>query len=1100
MADREHHLQRTEGPSAHASLRQRHAFAERAASAPSEPPFDQEETWWGKLSSCFLDNWPWALCTGLALAVLGFAWGFLYTEYAATVTLEINRPAGSGSRLAPETTAHFFDRLASELKSPAFLARLGAAVRPRQSPSALRSKCFFTLEARAGQITFEARDRSPEATFHLATNYAARGLARLRELWEEEAHRAVIAVEAQLDKADQEMAVVREKLAAFQENHVTLDSEREYHDFLTERSVLDRRVTVLQTQMEADQARAKVLADELRKHDPALVSAREALNQARLHFTEAHPRVLGLRAAVEQLEAESASTPRTNESFLAGTNTLAAGLYFRLVDTRATIDAAARELETAETRRVKLEDQLRRLGRMDAGYTGLKSRYQSLKDCRDALIKQRDETALQQGQAVVFNRVLEPASFDRVSALRKWRTGFAWGGGFGVLGLLLGAALGRVNGGADRRIRSERQLRAATRLPVLRSLPDLGTMDAGAKEAWAAETFAVLKARVCEGRSQALVCGLVSSLPGEGKSTWIKLLSGAASQQGYRVIVVTDEPLRSARLKQLSCAGAAPTQSSSPAEPTGSVAQTFQSAVSPVFQPADVEQGKPPETFNALPTESRRYRRLKNLRSEASRSEPDAGPARESPTHIPLAEWIWDWQHRDQFQQALANTSMRENVAVFVEVPACSTPAGVMLAEKVPNLIWLSGQGAARAETTRSQLRTLRLAGCRFTGAVFNREHLYPVVTARKAVAAVVLAWLCFAALSALAAVDRAGEPPAPVPSDGSPLLPTLNTNLAVLGDEPSQPGTLSASSPHQLADWQKRLTLGPGDVMDVFLYGQPDAARTGLTIGPDGRINYLQATDVMASGLTVDELRAELQKALAKYHLAPQIIINPSAYRSKRYIILGNVTGKGVYTLDRPTTIIESIAKAKGFTSTVQGQNAALLVDLSRSFLARRKEDGSVGRVPVDFEALFLRGDLSQNLPLAPEDYLFFPATGLQEVYVVGEVRAPGLVPFTADLTALGAVIGRGGFTERAYKSRLLVLRGSLTRPEPFVVDANDILKARGTDFKLSNRDIVYVSRKPWAKAEEMLETAILDFTRAAVIGFTGQHIGPFIKEPLIK
>jgi polysaccharide export outer membrane protein len=307
-------------------------------------------------------------------------------------------------------------------------------------------------------------------------------------------------------------------------------------------------------------------------------------------------------------------------------------------------------------------------------------------------------------------------------------------------------------------------------------------------------------------------------------------------------------------------------------------------------------------------------------------------------------------------------------------------------------------------------------------------------------------------------------------------------------------------SEQNHLAPWQERLTLGPGDVLDISLYGTPDSARPGVAIGPDGRINYLQARDIMASDLTVDELRAALEQALAKYHLAPKVVINPMAYNSKKYYILGNVMRKGGYLLDRPTTVIEAIAKSGGFVTALQSQNAAVLVDLERSFLVRKNEDGSFGKVPVNFESLFQRGDLTQNVPLAPGDYLFFPEQGRQEIYVVGEVRSQGIYPFTKDLTALGAVVAKGGFTEHAWKSKILIIRGSLSNPQTIVIDGGDILKAKGKDFQLQNQDIVYVHRKPWAKAQEILEYGVTSFFRAAVIGYTGINVGPFIKNPIIK
>src|SRR6185295_8458412 len=55
---------------------------------------------------------------------------------------------------------------------------------------------------------------------------------------------------------------------------------------------------------------------------------------------------------------------------------------------------------------------------------------------------------------------------------------------------------------------------------------------------------------------------------------------------------------------------------------------------------------------------------------------------------------------------------------------------------------------------------------------------------------------------------------------------------------------SFSVSSPDRLADWQKHLTLGPGDILEMSLYGQADSLRSNLSIGPDGRLNYLEARD----------------------------------------------------------------------------------------------------------------------------------------------------------------------------------------------------------------------------------------------------------------
>jgi protein involved in polysaccharide export with SLBB domain len=348
----------------------------------------------------------------------------------------------------------------------------------------------------------------------------------------------------------------------------------------------------------------------------------------------------------------------------------------------------------------------------------------------------------------------------------------------------------------------------------------------------------------------------------------------------------------------------------------------------------------------------------------------------------------------------------------------------------------------------------LRHARCNLVGAVLNHE---PPARINNRFPRWLGCWLLCLALSPLK--GKAAE-----------------TNLA-----------LSAVNSPKRAAWQDRLTLGPGDILNFALFGQPELTRSEVPIGPDGRVSYLEADDVLASGLTIGELRAKLDEELAKYRRAPRTVITPAVFRSKKFFMLGTVARKGVFTLDRPLTIIEAVAQGRGLETGLFDHSTRELADLPRSFLARQGK-----RVPVDFEKLFQEGDLSQNIPLEPGDYLFFPPANLQEIYVLGEVRLPGLMNFNPGATALAAIATRGGFTERAWKKKILITRGSLHRPETFVVDAPAVLSARQPDFQLQPKDIVYISARPWIKAEELLDSAASAFAQAAVILWAGQNIGP--------
>jgi polysaccharide export outer membrane protein len=76
--------------------------------------------------------------------------------------------------------------------------------------------------------------------------------------------------------------------------------------------------------------------------------------------------------------------------------------------------------------------------------------------------------------------------------------------------------------------------------------------------------------------------------------------------------------------------------------------------------------------------------------------------------------------------------------------------------------------------------------------------------------------------------------------------------------------------------------------------------------------------------------------------------------------------------------------------------------------------------------------------------------------VDVTGEVRMPQRVPYTKDLTAMGAVAACGGFTDFANRRRVRLTQGGVTRE----FNARDIQADQGRDIKLKPNDKIQVDR----------------------------------------
>jgi protein involved in polysaccharide export with SLBB domain len=302
----------------------------------------------------------------------------------------------------------------------------------------------------------------------------------------------------------------------------------------------------------------------------------------------------------------------------------------------------------------------------------------------------------------------------------------------------------------------------------------------------------------------------------------------------------------------------------------------------------------------------------------------------------------------------------------------------------------------------------------------------------------------------------------------------------------------VEVDAPEPPVSWRERYTLGPGDVINIRFYGQGDLDRPGVRIAPDGTMSYLQVNSLRVNNLTIDELRAELEKALKEYHRDPRLIITPWELKSKRYVILGKVMDKGVFTLDRPITLLEAIARSRGIETGLFEQSTVEIADLERSFIIRNGE-----RLDVDLAKLYFEGDLSQNVFLEPQDYIYLASNLSNEYYVFGSVARPGAQGFSNRASVISAVTRREGFTDGAWRDRVLVVRGSMSDPELFVVDVKAILAGTEPDFPLLPGDIVYVNDRPWYKAEQILDTAIQNFLRSATSTWVNENTPDAITNP---
>ena len=85
---------------------------------------------------------------------------------------------------------------------------------------------------------------------------------------------------------------------------------------------------------------------------------------------------------------------------------------------------------------------------------------------------------------------------------------------------------------------------------------------------------------------------------------------------------------------------------------------------------------------------------------------------------------------------------------------------------------------------------------------------------------------------------------------------------------------------------------IGPGDTLDIFVWGQPDLSVT-VPVRPDGRVSTPLIDDLVAVGKTPTQLAEEMQVVLSEYIRSPEVnvIVQGFIGTSKRmeYTVIGD-------------------------------------------------------------------------------------------------------------------------------------------------------------------------------------------------------------------
>lgn len=961
------------------------AEASTPASAAIKLPFDPL-----RLIDALVRRWWLMLIAGGALAAGMFAVGHGRFETLHTARAQLIKQEAASAFRQSESGEAFRPR---DMTIPTFIKLMynGSVVEAaakrlngRYDEQVIRSGLIIAPERNTEVVSISMTgNQSPEVSLEILQAYLAEVLTLARDLQRGSATEMREFMQQQIERTDADLVKANEELLAYAKREQLVDADKQMDAWLGELGNFTLKYETLKLDHETLDLRIQGVEKELDKVDTnaaRLDGARRQVAELAVRYTDEHPTMIEAREKLATMEAQmKMSGPRSDAPPKPGESAVAESLYLELVRLRSEKKVMQEQLGKLDTVRAGLNERLSQLPRKAMEYASIKSKQQTLKASRDLLASRQREAALfEQDAQGYFKLFAMDRPQDVLSVKPTQKLAMVTGGGFAA-GAGVVALLAVIFTLLDSRIRSGGDLKRATGVPVIGLLPQDQRQLHESEEAWAFRTWTRLQPMlVIPARGEATVCGLMHANDTETATRMTRLLAMAAVRRGLGCVTIS---------------------------PEGDL---------------DIDEAlREPERI-----------------AERLRESPD------SVCSLRAGEgWTWTSPQRQQWLAAMNVWRSSPQLVVLLALPSVEQPEALLVAERLPNLLWAGRSGSARVQKVSDMLRMYRDAGCRLVAAVLDRAPtLKPLALAR------------FAALLVLSSTFLHAAPV------NQPLL------------------------------------LGPGDAVNIHMPGFQGHERSEITIGPDGRLTYLQARDIQAAGLSLDGLREKLTTELRRYYRNAKVVVTPFTFQSRKVYVLGKVVKKGAINLERPMSILEVVAEAGGLETGLFQQNTVELADLGRSFLMRGQQ-----RVPVNMEALFLKGDVTQNVRVEAGDYLYFPSANSNEIYVLGDVKMQGTQGLLSHTSVHSAIATAGGFTPKAYTRRILVIRGALEKPERFVVDMDDVLTARDQGFRLEPKDIVYIADRPWARAEELLNLAINAFLQGAVSSWTSHNIGPYTQNPIL-
>ncbi|MCX7985312.1 MAG: SLBB domain-containing protein, partial [Bacteroidales bacterium] len=209
---------------------------------------------------------------------------------------------------------------------------------------------------------------------------------------------------------------------------------------------------------------------------------------------------------------------------------------------------------------------------------------------------------------------------------------------------------------------------------------------------------------------------------------------------------------------------------------------------------------------------------------------------------------------------------------------------------------------------------------------------------------------------------------------------------------------------------------IGPGDEIVIDIWGASQQ-NYRLTVNPEGYIFIDNIGPIFVNGLTIEKASKQIIGRLSSIYsglTGPQpntfAQVNLGNLRSIKVNIVGEVNFPGTYTLPSLATVFNALYLAGGPSDKGTYRDIKVI-----------RENKTVAT--IDLYEFLTTGEQKSNIRLQDQDVILIKPY-LSRVDLTGEVKIQALFELKQNETMADLLRYCGGFTDKAYQSRIKVIR----------------------------------------------------------------------------